>query len=391
MVVARFDVEGVVEKPDVIGAIFGQTEGLFGPELDLRELQKSGRIGRIEIQLESRQDRTYGTITIPSSLDKTSTAIIAAAIQSVDRIGPCLAKVTLDKVADIREDKRRQILDKAKDILRTWVVEESPSTDEMVKQVSGIIRGSDVAAYGPDHLPSGPDIASSPSIILVEGRADVVLLLRCGIRNAIGIEGTKIPQTVIELCKTKETTAFLDGDRGGDLILKELMQVAPVDYLTRAPLGKEVEELTPKEIMKCLREKVPVETGRQEPSPPRQVPQRIEPQPVQRPPPVQLPANLVSKAKELRGTLEGVVLDQSMNEIGRLPVSELAGKLALSPDNGGFQAVDTIIFDGVVTQRVVDLADEHGVKLIVGDRIAELTRRPGSVRIMTLPEVAGAP
>jgi len=391
MVVARFDVEGVVEKPDVIGAIFGQTEGLFGPELDLRELQKSGRIGRIEIQLESRQDRTYGTITIPSSLDKTSTAIIAAAIQSVDRIGPCLAKVTLDKVADIREDKRRQILDKAKDILRTWVVEESPSTDEMVKQVSGIIRGSDVAAYGPDHLPSGPDIASSPSIILVEGRADVVLLLRCGIRNAIGIEGTKIPQTVIELCKTKETTAFLDGDRGGDLILKELMQVAPVDYLTRAPLGKEVEELTPKEIMKCLREKVPVETGRQEPSPPRQVPQRIEPQPVQRPPPVQLPANLVSKARELRGTLEGVVLDQSMNEIGRLPVSELAGKLALSPDNGGFQAVDTIIFDGVVTQRVVDLADEHGVKLIVGDRIAELTRRPGSVRIMTLPEVAGAP
>ena len=390
MVVARFDVVGVVEKPDVIGAIFGQTEGLFGPELDLRELQKSGRIGRIEIQLESRQDRTYGTITIPSSLDKTSTAIIAAAIQSVDRIGPCLAKVTLDKVADIREDKRRQILDKAKDILRTWVVEDSPSTDEMVKQVSGIIRSSDVASYGADHLPSGPDVANSPSIILVEGRADVVLLLRCGIRNAIGIEGTKIPQTIIELCKTKETTAFLDGDRGGDLILKELMQVAPVDYLTRAPLGKEVEELTPKEIMKCLREKLPVETGRQE-QPQRQFPQRIEAPPVQRPPPVQLPPNLVSKARELRGTLEGVLLDQSMSEIGRLPVSELASKLALSPDNGGFQAVETIVFDGVVTQRVVDLAEEHGVKLIVGDRIAELTRRPGAVRIMTLPEVAGAP
>jgi len=391
MVVARFDVEGVVEKPDVIGAIFGQTEGLFGPELDLRELQKSGRIGRIEIQLESRQDRTYGTITIPSSLDKTSTAIIAAAIQSVDRIGPCLAKVTLDKVADIREDKRRQILDKAKDILRTWVVEESPSTDEMVKQVSGIIRASDVASYGPDHLPSGPDVASSPSIILVEGRADVVLLLRCGIRNAIGIEGTKIPQTIIELCKTKETTAFLDGDRGGDLILKELMQVAPVDYLTRAPLGKEVEALTPKEIMKCLREKLPVEAGRQEQPPQRQFPQRVETQPVQRPPPVQLPANLVSKAKELRGTLEGVVLDQSMNEMGRLPVSELASKLAVPLDNGGFPTIETIVFDGVVTQRVVDLAEEHGVKLIVGDRIAELTRRPTSVRIMTLPEVAGAP
>ena len=374
----------------MIGAIFGQTEGLFGPELDLRELQKSGRIGRIEIQLDSKQDKTFGTITIPSSLDKSSTAIIAAAIQSVDRIGPCLAKVILEKVADIREDKRRQILDKAKDILRTWVVEESPSTDEMVKQVSGVIRSSDVVAYGPDRLPAGPDVANSPSVILVEGRADIVLLLRCGIRNALAIEGTKIPQTIIDICKTKETTAFLDGDRGGDLILKELMQVAPVDFLTRAPLGKEVEELTPKEIMKCLREKVPVENGKQI----SQRPQLIEAPPTPRPPPpvqAQLPQNLVAKARELRGMLEGVLLDQNMSEVARLPVSELASKLALPKDNGGYEGVETIVFDGVVTQRVVDLAEERGVKLIVGDRIADLSRRPNSVRIMTIPEVAGAP
>ena len=393
MVVARFDVEGVVEKPDVIGAIFGQTEGLFGPELDLRELQKSGRIGRIEILLDSKQDKTFGTITIPSSLDKSSTAIIAAAIQSVDRIGPCLAKVILEKVADIREDKRRQILDKAKDILRTWVVEESPSTDEMVKQVSGVIRSSDVVAYGPDRLPAGPDVANSPSVILVEGRADIILLLRCGIRNALAIEGTKIPQTIIDICKTKETTAFLDGDRGGDLILKELMQVAPVDFLTRAPLGKEVEELTPKEIMKCLREKVPVENWKQISQRPQPIEAPYSP-PIPRPPPpvqVQLPQNLVAKARELRGMLEGVLLDQNMSEVARLPVSELASKLALPKDNGGYQGVETIVFDGVVTQRVVDLAEEHGVKLIVGDRIADLSRRPNSVRIMTIPEVAGAP
>ncbi len=267
------------------------------------ELQKSGRIGRIEIQLDSKQDKTFGVITIPSSLDKTSTAIIAAAVQSVDRIGPCLAKVTLEKVADIREDKRKQILDKAKDILRTWVVEESPSTDEMVKDVSGVIRSSDVAEYGPDHLPAGPDVATSASVIFVEGRADIVNLLRCGIRNAVAIEGTKIPKTIIELSKNKETTAFLDGDRGGDLILKELMQVAPVDYVARAPLGKEVEDLVPKEIMKCLREKVPIEVGRP----------MSRPEPVQvqapRPPPVQLSPDLVNKARELRGTLEGMLLD----------------------------------------------------------------------------------
>jgi len=380
MIVARFEVEGVVEKPDVIGAIFGQTEGLFGPDLDLRELQKSGRIGRIEIQLESKQDKTFGVITIPSSLDKTSTAIIAAAVQSVDRIGPCIAKVILDKVADIREEKRKVILDKAKDILRTWVIEDSPSTDEMVKDVSDVIRSSDVAEYGADHLPAGPDVSTSASIIFVEGRADIVNLLRCGIRNAVAIEGTKIPRTIIDLAKSKETTAFLDGDRGGDLILKELMQVAPVDYVARAPLGKEVEDLVPKEILKALREKVPVETAR----PPGTRP----PEPVHvptRPPLAQLPQNVVVKARELRGSLEGVLLDQNLNEVAKLPVSELAGKLA------DYQAVDTIVFDGVVTQRLVDLAEERGIKLLVGDRIADLARRPASIRIMTLPEVAGPP
>jgi DNA primase len=379
MIVARFEVEGVVERPDVIGAIFGQTEGLFGPDLDLRELQKSGRIGRIEISLDSKQDKTSGVITIPSSLDKTSTAIIAAAVESVDRIGPCMAKVTLDKVADIREEKRKQILDKAKSILRTWVVEGSPSSDEMVAEVSGVIRSADVVDYGPERLPAGPDVATSPSIILVEGRADVVNLLRCGVRNAIGIEGTKIPQTIIELAKTKETAAYLDGDRGGDLILKELMQVAPVDYIARAPLGKEVEDLTPKELMRCLREKVPVEQGK---------PAGFRPEPVHmppRPPPVQLPPNVIAKAKELRGSLEGILLDQNMGELAKLPVSELAGKLA------DYNGVETIIFDGVVTQRLLDLAEERGVKLVVGDRIADLSRRPGSIRIMTLPEVAGAP
>ncbi len=376
MIVARFEVEGVVEKPDVIGAIFGQTEGLFGPELDLRELQKSGRIGRIEIQLESKMDKTFGAITIPSSLDKTSTAIIAAAVESVDRIGPCVAKVALEKLADIREDKRKQILDKAKDLLRNWVMEVSPSTDEMVKEVSGVIRSADVTDFGPERLPAGPDVSTSGSIILVEGRADVVNLLRCGMRNIIGIEGTKIPKTIIELCKTKETTAFLDGDRGGDLILKELMQVAPVDHVARAPLGKEVEDLTPKEIMRCLREKVSVE-------PSKPIMPHVEPPHIQRPPPVQLPQNVIAKARELRGTLEGILLDQTMGEITRLPVSELANKL---PDYPG---VDTIVFDGVVTQRLLDLAEERGVKLVVGDRIAELTRRPSSIKIMTLPEVAG--
>ena len=198
IVKAKFDVEGVVEKPDVVGAVFGQTEGLFGPDLDLRELQKSGRIGRIEINLDSKKDKTTGSIVIPSSLDKVSTAIIAAAIESVDRIGPCEAKISLEKVEDVREEKRKAIMTKAKDILRKWVVESSPSTEEVVKEVAGSLRGVDVIEYGPEKLPAGPE-AERGDIIVVEGRADVILLMKVGIKNVIALNGTKVPETIIKL------------------------------------------------------------------------------------------------------------------------------------------------------------------------------------------------
>lgn len=369
VVLAAFEVEGVVEKPDVIGAIFGQTEGLFGPDLDLRELQKSGRVGRIEIQLESKHDKTTGTIMIPSSLDKVSTAIIAAAIESVDRIGPCTSKVTLQKVEDVREEKRKLILDKAKDILKKWVIEGSPSTDEMVKEVGGAIRSAEIAEFGPDKLPAGPDVQSSGSIILVEGRADVLNLLRCGIKNAVAIEGTKIPQTIIPLCKNKEVTAFLDGDRGGDLILKELDQVTEIDYLTRAPPGKEVEELTPKEIMKALRDRVPHGAPKPEAKP--VVAKTV------------LPDAVLQKAQELKGTLEAAVLDESAKEIAHLPVSELANQLP------AIEAPHTLIFDGVITQRILDLAEQKKIKFVVGDRLSEIAKRPADVNVLTMAELGG--
>jgi DNA primase len=368
VVLATFDVEGVVEKPDVIGAIFGQTEGLFGPDLDLRELQKSGRVGRIEIQLESKQDRTTGTILIPSSLDKVSTAIIAAAIESVDRIGPCTAKVKLEKVEDVREEKRKVILDKAKEILKKWVIEASPSTDEMVKEVSGAIRSAEIVEYGPDKLPAGPDVQQSSSVIVVEGRADVLNLLRCGIKNVLAIEGTKIPPTVISLSKDKEITAFLDGDRGGDLILKELDQVAEIDYLTRAPPGKEVEELTPKEIMKALRDRVAHGAPKTE----------ARPIAVAK---VSLPQVVVQKAQELKGTLEASVFDETAKEIAHLPVSDLANQLPT------IESAYILVFDGVITQRILDVADQKKIKFVVGDRLSEAAKKPADVRVVTIPEL----
>ena len=367
VVKARFDVEGVVEKPDVIGAIFGQTEGLFGTDLDLRELQKGGRVGRIEIELESKQDKTSGIITIPSSLDRASTALIAAAIESVDRIGPCDAKVVLETVQDMRDEKRKVIMSKAKEILRKWVVEVQPSTDEIVKEVAQSIRSAEVVNFGPESLPAGPEVETSGSIILVEGRADVINLLRCGIKNVIGINGAKIPESIIQLCRNKEVTAFLDGDRGGDLILKELMQVADLDYVARAPGGKEVEDLTPKEIMKALRDKMP--------------PSKVSFEKPTMSIPVELPPKIGETAAQLRGTLEAVLFDESGMDLMRIPVSELAEKL---PET---QGVHILVFDGVITQRILDMGGQRGLKYIIGDRVSEGVRPPSNIRLMTIGDI----
>src|SRR3990170_2936427 len=201
---AKFEVEGVVEKPDVIGAVFGQTEGLFGSELDLRELQKSGRIGRIEIDLQSKQDKTTGTILIPTSLDRVSTAIIAASIETINRVGPCAASGTLEKIEDLRDSRRREIIGRAKEILHQWTIESLPTTEEIFREVSETLKLPKVEKYGPEELSAGPDVDSAKELIIVEGRADIIALLRCGIQNTIALEGAKIPETIIRLCKEKE-------------------------------------------------------------------------------------------------------------------------------------------------------------------------------------------
>jgi DNA primase len=358
-------VEGVVEKPDVIGALFGQTEGLFAPELDLRELQKSGRIGRIEINLESKQDKTTGNINIPTSLDRVSTAIIAASIESINRVGPCKAKVILNKIEDIRDARRRIIIDRAKEVLRKWTVETMPGTDEIFREVSEMLRLARVEKYGPEGLTAGPEIDSAKKIIVVEGRADVTNLLRAGIQNTIALEGAKIPQTIIKLCREREATAFLDGDRGGDLILKELQQVTTVKYVARAPRGKEVEDLTFKEIEKALKERVPIEKVKVKKERRKKL----------------VPKQIVETAKELSGTLEAVLLDKEMKQVDRLPVRELAEKLQQLKD------IDTVIFDGVITQRLVDIAAERNINYLVAARISKAMKQPLRVKLITFEEI----
>ena len=362
-----FEVDGVVERHDIIGAIFGQSEGLFGPDLDLSELVKTGRIGRIEVTLKHAKGKTVGTILIPSALDRVSTAIIAATVEAVDRVGPYPASVKLDEIVDIREEKRNWIIKRAKEILREWALTKVPSTSELLREVSEVLTPAKVVKYGPEGLPAGPDVEKSDEIIIVEGRADVINLLKCGITNVIAMEGLKVPKTIIELCERKEATAFLDGDHMGDLLLRDLLSVARIKYVARAPRGREVEELTPKEILEALAKRVPAEEVRRELFGPQLRPEEFS-----------------GLASELEGTLEAVLLNEELKEIARVPVQELAQKLK------EMDGVYAVIFDGVITQRILDVAQSKGIRYVVGARMMGGVRPPRGVEVMLLSELRKA-
>jgi DNA primase len=398
---ARFTIDGVVERHDVIGAIFGQTEGLFPKDFELRELQRTGKIGRIDIDLKSANDTTTGTLMVPSSLDRPETAVIAAAMETVDRVGPCDAKIAIEGIKDVRVDKLKRIQERAKELMRDWHVKENHDIELMLDQVSQEGKKIEPVHYGRERLTATPDISQRNDILVVEGRADVINLLRAGISGSIAVEGVKIPRTVRDLAKKKEITAFLDGDRGGDLILKELIQVAKPKYVARAPRGSEVEELDPDQIKAALAARVPVEEAlaqeQQETAAPMEQPQKFVAAPQrlpreqrrpQRPPRqevVRAPSiamEYMGLASELKGTLEAVLIGREGGEMERFPVAELVEKLKAA-DN-----IKAVVFDGIVTGRLIDAAVAKGVKAVVGDRIAEGVKIPQGIEIRAFKDLS---
>jgi DNA primase len=465
LVYTNVEISGLVEKPDVVGAIFGQTEGLLGDELDLRDLQKNGRIGRIEVDLSGSDGKTTGTIKIPSSLDMVETCIIAAALETVDRVGPCEARLRITKVEDTRNLKRKVLVDRAKNLLKTLIKTEIPESKEISELVRDEVKTAEVTEYGPDRLPAGPTIDRNNEVVFVEGRADVINLLKNDITNVIAIGGAKVTRTIVELSKRKEVTVFLDGDRGGDIILNELSQGnVDIDFVSRAPTGMEVEELTRKEMIKYLRNRVPFEqTGRggkgspermrkeiprfrqenpedtSQPVPsreaeaaararaedersrmdrnpygqpernpyaqtvPREQPRDLresQREPMYRreepglPPlpdeieekaplqPVAAPVrldkgSLMKELNELSNTLRARFYNSSLDRISEVPVRDVIKALGETSD------VHAIVFDGIITQRLVDLAAKQGVKTLIGIKIGNVNKAPDNIEIIT--------
>lgn len=450
IIYADTEVDGMVDKPDVVGAIFGQTEGLLGEELDLRDLQKNGRIGRIEVDMNARGGRTQGQIKIPSSLDMVETCIIAAAIETVERVGPCEARIRISKVEDTRSIKREKLVERSKAILRNLIHTELPESQEISDMVREEVKGAEITEWGPDRLPSGPRIEKNEAIIIVEGRADVVNLLKKDLPNVIAVGGAKVPQSLVKLSREREVTAFLDGDRGGDIILRELVNGGvEIDFVARAPTGKEVEELTRKEVMKCLKNKVPFEQEKEAtravvreritpyqsaedrrkiamrkaeleaqyakerespsikeiakeveaeagpaPAAPAAAPETgeireiaAEPQKTlseRAPAPEAAPSgrvvtkeDLAEELKGLKGTMKARFYTEDYTLIKELPVRDVIKSLE------EVQGIHAIVFDGIITQRLVDLAENKGARILVGERLGNVNKKPEKIELIT--------
>ncbi len=377
---SSIEIDGIVDRPDVIGAIFGQTEGLLGADLELRELQRSGRIGRIEVNVDTKSGKSKGSIIIPSSLDKAETSIVGAALEIIQRIGPCNAKIKVENIEDVRISKRKFVIERAKELLKNLMDNTMPDSQEITDEVAYSVRVMEIQEFGKDRLPAGPVIEESDEIIIVEGRADVINLLKHGIKNSVAINGTSVPETIVDLCRRKVVTVFVDGDRGGDLIIKELLNIAEIDYVTKAPDGKEVEEITKKEIHKALRSRVSPEqikseidkNGERMMNKP-QVNLRAQPsqnyqKTIQQRPPVLEKKKVNPEEKkifkemleDLIGTRGAYILDQKLNILGKVPMTELASTLK-SLSSG----IYAIVFDGSIERELTRIAEKANVKYLV--------------------------
>ena len=405
--------DGVVDRSDVVGAIFGQIEGLLGSELELRELQRQGKLGRIDVKVQSKLGKSYGEITIPTSIDRAETAILAASMETINRVGPCTSEISVKTIEDVRITKRTQIIERAKALLLEFE-ETGIDPESLIDAVRESQRIEKIATIGPDSVPAGPNVLASDAIIVVEGRADVITLLRAGIKNAVAVEGTSIPKTIIDMCRKKTTTAFFDGDRGGDLILRELLEVTDIDFVAYPTRGESVEDLSRKEIIKALRNKVPIEyiledrvseylasqkseqTAEQsseketEPAAMKQEEEVVEieepsnecsedplPEPEEEPDSQNRPRTVFTHIREVKnqGTARLIGFGGEMKD--ELPAGEVEEKLGAMK-----QDLEGVIIDQEVTQQLLDQFSLHGVRYLAAPSFTGIVRLPATIRLI---------
>ena len=406
---ASIRANGVVNKSDVVGAVFGQTEGLLGDELDLRDLQKSGRMGRVEVEIRSDKGKSNGEIVISSSMDQVETSVFAAALETVERVGPCKATVKVTALEDSRSTKRETIIDRARTLLIDLIKNSRTAGSTITDTVRQALQVEEIVRFK-GKLPAGPNVETSDAVIVVEGRGDVLNLLKHGIKNSVAVEGTNIPREVVGLSKERTVTAFVDGDRGGQMIIQELLQVAEIDFIARAPENTEVEYLTHKQIMKSLRDKVTAElfmeqnkwarpeSGNSKKPPkkntskgPSKIGSKPSPAPKAAAPKAAEPAAepavaspvFIQQLDQLQGSKNARLLmgEEMADEVS---IGGLQEVLEKHKSNG----VNTLVMDGIITQRLIELVSKAGIKTVVAEKKGPLPRDPVGISMFTREDLA---
>ena len=407
---ASIRANGVVNKSDVVGAVFGQTEGLLGDELDLRDLQKSGRMGRVEVEIKSDKGKSTGEIVISSSMDQVETSVFAAALETVERVGPCKATVKILALEDSRSTKREIIIERARTLLSNLIKDSRTAGSTITDTVRQALQTEEIVRFK-GKLPAGPNVDTSDAVIIVEGRGDVLNLLKHGIKNSVAVEGTNIPKEVVSLSKERTVTAFVDGDRGGEMIIQELLQVAEIDFIARAPDNTEVEHLTHKQIMKSLRDKVTAElfmeqnkwarpgssskvpakktrrAGKAKEAPASKAEKPTDPETKAEKPAEPAAAvaspHFLKQLNELDGTKNArLLMGEEVAE--EVKITGLEEVLVTHKDNG----VDTLITDGVITPHLVDLVTKTKIKTIVAKDKAILPRDPIGISLFVAEDLS---
>jgi DNA primase len=361
MIRVKVHLDGQAQRKDIIGAIFGQTEGLMPEALDLRKLQRSGRIGHIDVTTESKKGKISGLIEIPSSLENVESAIIGAALETIERIGPAKATLKVVDITNIRSSKREAMVDRAKDLLLDIVQQRDTDASGLIDEVRSVLTTSEVTTYKDTGMTCGPNVEGSDALIIVEGRNDVMNLAKCGIKNSIAVMGAGVDEALVDLVKEKSmVTAFLDGDRGGKMIALELAGVLE-DKLTRiafAPVGREVEHLEKKLVGKHLGQaeaaarvvaRINSEDGGSKSASVKVI---------------EVPDEVKEWAEQMPGARKAVFILEDGS------VSEAIGASKLAEFAEGNEGLQAIVINSPATDRVLEIASKNGIVSVVAKKVS---------------------
>ncbi|MAK40617.1 MAG: hypothetical protein CL993_02685 [Euryarchaeota archaeon] len=363
---------GVIARKDVVGAIFGQTEGLLGEDLQLRKLQRTGRIGHVDVSLNNNKGRVNGTIEVSSSLDQVSTAVIGAALETIDRIGPCKAIIKVSQIENIRSAKRESVIDRAKQLLLSIVNSASSESKNILDEVKTVLTLDTEVDYS--EMTAGPNIEEGDALIIVEGRNDVRNLLKFGIKNAIATMGSGIKPELVKLAGKKKTvTAFVDGDRGGKLLLLEISGKLgkSLTHVAVAPQSREVEHLEGKVITKCLNQK---ETAAKFVSRVQTELQKDDDATVGRgTASLEAPDEVKTWATHFEGLKrnQAVIINEDGSTSNPIGAKDLEKALSESQNAQG------LVFAGKVSDRIFELASGAGIPCVVGNSVGNKTLKLG--------------